>query len=82
MLLAYVLLESTCTCMLSSEHADPVILHFRSSILTGKYTHNHHTFENSVEKGCSAPSWRTLNENKTMGAYMSMAGYKTAFFGS
>ena len=34
-----------------------------------------------MEKGCAAPSWRTLNENKTMGPYMSMAGYKTAFFG-
>ena len=34
-----------------------------------------------MERGCDAPSWRTLNENKTMGPYMSMAGYKTAFFG-
>ena len=54
---------------------------YRSSILTGKYTHNHHTYENTVERGCDAPSWRTLNENKTMGPYMSMAGYKTGFFG-
>ena len=53
----------------------------RSSILTGKYTHNHKTYENTVERGCDAPSWRLLNENKTMGLYMSMAGYKTAFFG-
>ena len=53
----------------------------RSSILTGKYVHNHHTFENSVERGCSSPSWRELNEQKTIGAYMSQAGYDTAFFG-
>lgn len=55
---------------------------YRSSILTGKYTHNHHTYENGVDKGCDAPSWRELNENKTIGAYMSMAGYKTGFFGN
>ena len=54
---------------------------YRSSTLTGKFVHNHHTYENSVEKGCSAPSWRTQNENKTMGAYMTAAGYKTGFFG-
>lgn len=55
--------------------------HYRSSTLTGKFVHNHHTYENSVGKGCSAPSWRTQNENKTMGAYMTAAGYKTGFFG-
>jgi N-acetylglucosamine-6-sulfatase len=59
----------------------PVCCPSRSSILTGKYTHNHHTYENTVERGCDAPSWRTLNENKTMGPYMSMAGYKTGYFG-
>jgi N-acetylglucosamine-6-sulfatase len=59
----------------------PVCCPSRSSILTGKYTHNHHTYENVVEKGCDAPSWRVLNENKTVGPYMSMAGYKTGFFG-
>ena len=53
----------------------------RSSILTGKYVHNHGTYENNVESGCSAPSWRALNEYKTMGAYMSKAGYKTGLFG-
>ena len=59
----------------------PFSLYPRSSILTGKYVHNHHTYENSVDKGCDAPSWRELNENKTIGAYMSMAGYRTGFFG-
>ena len=34
-----------------------------------------------MDKGCDAPSWRELNENKTIGAYMSMAGYRTGFFG-
>lgn len=64
----------------SASVTDAVYNH-RSSILTGKYTHNHHTYENSVAKGCNAPSWRVLNENKTIGVYMSMAGYKTGFFG-
>ena len=53
----------------------------RSSTLTGKYTHNHHTYENNVERGCNAQSWRDQNEKKTVGYYMSMAGYKTGFFG-
>ena len=70
------LLEEFCVtvCML--------LCSYRSSILTGKYVHNHHTYENGVDKGCDAPSWRELNENKTIGAYMSMAGYKTGFFGN
>lgn len=59
----------------------PVCCPSRSSILTGKYVHNHHTYENSVGKGCDAPSWRELNENKTIGLYMSQAGYRTGFFG-
>ena len=53
----------------------------RSSTLTGKYTHNHHTYENNVARGCNAPSWRERNEAKTMGAYMDKAGYNTGFFG-
>ena len=61
--------------------SNSLLLFTRSSILTGKYTHNHHTYENTVQRGCDAPSWRTLNENTTMGPYMSMAGYKTGFFG-
>ena len=57
------------------------IIIYRSSILTGKYTHNHHTFENRIPYGCNAPSWHQLNEKKTVGYYMSMAGYKTGLFG-
>ena len=54
----------------------------RSSILTGKYVHNHKTYENSVQEGCDAPSWRKLNEEKTIAAYMSKAGYQTGLFGT
>ncbi len=53
----------------------------RSSILTGKYVHNHYTYENSVDAGCNAPTWRSLNENSTIGTYLQKAGYKTGFFG-
>ena len=53
----------------------------RSSILTGKYVHNHRTYENSVASGCNAPSWRQLNEQHTIGAYLTTAGYHTGFFG-
>lgn len=54
---------------------------YRSSILTGKYTHNHHTYENSVDTGCNGPEWRQENEKKTIGVYMSAAGYTTGYFG-
>ena len=53
----------------------------RSSILTGKYVHNHFTYENGIEEGCDAPSWRSINEQSTMAAYLHKAGYKTGLFG-
>ncbi|XP_064385928.1 N-acetylglucosamine-6-sulfatase-like [Halichondria panicea] len=59
----------------------PVCCPSRSSILTGKYVHNHYTYENSVDAGCNAPTWRSLNENSTIGTYLQKAGYKTGFFG-
>lgn len=72
-------------CSLSSPHssstASPSTASLRSSILTGKYVHNHQTFENFVARNCSSPSWRKLNEDKTIGVYMSQAGYDTGFFG-
>ena len=55
---------------------------YRSSTLTGKYTHNHKTYENNVGRGCNAQSWRDMNEQKTIGAYMTKAGYRTGFFGT
>ncbi|XP_065835634.1 N-acetylglucosamine-6-sulfatase-like [Oscarella lobularis] len=59
----------------------PVCCPSRSSTLTGKYTHNHKTYENNVGRGCNAQSWRDMNEQKTIGAYMTKAGYRTGFFG-
>ena len=45
------------------------------------YTHNHQTYENHPDYGYDAPSWHQMNEKKTVGYYMSMAGYKTGLFG-
>ena len=53
----------------------------RSSILTGKFVHNHGTYENSVGAGCDSQSWRDRNEHSTIGTYMTKAGYKTGLFG-
>ena len=58
-----------------------VIIVLRGSILTGKYVHNHGTYQDQVSMGCSSPSWREHHEHKTIGVYMTEAGYKTGFFG-
>lgn len=51
----------------------------RTSILTGKYAHNHHT--NTNNWNCSSPSWRKGPEKKTYARYMELAGYVTGHFG-
>ena len=49
------------------------------NFLFKQITHNHHTFENSVEKGCNGPSWRQENEKKTIGPYLSAAAILQGF---
>lgn len=47
----------------------------RSSILTGKYSHNHNVNSNSGE--CSSPSWQQGAEKLSYGKLLQDAGYTT-----
>lgn len=59
----------------------PLCCPSRSSILTGRYSHNHHAVNNSLSGNCSSPYWQKNQEPNTMAVQLQKAGYFTYFAG-
>ncbi|XP_053662934.1 N-acetylglucosamine-6-sulfatase-like [Anopheles marshallii] len=59
----------------------PICCPSRSSILTGKYAHNHKATNNSLSGGCYGSHWQKKIEPEALPALLSNAGYDTFFAG-
>merc|ERR1712110_995918 len=59
----------------------PVCCPSRSSILTGKYIHNHRATNNSIAGNCSSVAWQQGPEKEAFPVYLKKSGYNTFFAG-
>jgi len=59
----------------------PLCCPSRSSILTGRYIHNHNTVNNSLSGNCSSKYWQQNLEPNTLAVQLQKAGYTTYFAG-
>ncbi|XP_034977101.1 N-acetylglucosamine-6-sulfatase isoform X1 [Zootoca vivipara] len=59
----------------------PLCCPSRSSILTGRYPHNHLVRNNSLEGNCSSPAWQKFQEPFTFPVYLQRQGYQTFYSG-
>lgn len=53
----------------------------RASILSGRYPHNHHVINNTIEGNCSSKAWQKTQEPYTFPALLHSSGYQTFFAG-
>lgn len=61
--------------------ASPLCCPSRASILTGKYPHNHHVINNTLEGNCSSLAWQKSQEPTTFPALLQKNYYQTFFAG-
>uniref|UniRef100_A0A182PNF8 Sulfatase N-terminal domain-containing protein n=1 Tax=Anopheles epiroticus TaxID=199890 RepID=A0A182PNF8_9DIPT len=59
----------------------PICCPSRSSILTGKYAHNHKATNNSQSGGCNGRVWQEKMEPAALPVLLSESGYETFFAG-
>ncbi|CAH1783660.1 unnamed protein product, partial [Owenia fusiformis] len=59
----------------------PLCCPSRSSILTGRYIHNHNAVNNSINGNCSSPAWQAGAEKKAFSVYLKEQQYTTFFAG-
>ncbi|XP_034752897.1 glucosamine (N-acetyl)-6-sulfatase (Sanfilippo disease IIID), b [Etheostoma cragini] len=59
----------------------PLCCPSRSSILTGRYPHNHEVRNNSLSGNCSSPQWQKGPETTAFPVYLGKQKYQTFFAG-
>ncbi|XP_028274098.1 glucosamine (N-acetyl)-6-sulfatase (Sanfilippo disease IIID), b [Parambassis ranga] len=59
----------------------PLCCPSRSSILTGRYPHNHEVRNNSLSGNCSSPVWQKGPESEAFPVYLGKQKYQTFFAG-
>ncbi|XP_071100383.1 N-acetylglucosamine-6-sulfatase-like [Haliotis cracherodii] len=61
--------------------SSPLCCPSRSSILTGKFVHNHGALNNSVAGNCSSQQWQKQEEGGAFPVYLKKQGYTSFFAG-
>ncbi|XP_066570395.1 glucosamine (N-acetyl)-6-sulfatase (Sanfilippo disease IIID), b [Amia ocellicauda] len=59
----------------------PLCCPSRSSILSGKYPHNHQVRNNSLSGNCSSPAWQREQETQAFPVYLHKLNYQTFYAG-